>query len=114
MKESVYQTKVKNYCKKRGAYVENIWGGGFQSAGIPDLIGCYRGIFFGIELKVGKNKPSALQKAKNHLINDAGGVAIVCWNSLEPVKEMFDFIDARVKRNFNYTKKFYYNGGIAK
>ena len=90
--ESLFITQIKKYLRDRGAYCEKIWGGGFQSAGIPDIIGCYRGYFIGIEAKVGNNKPSEIQKAKIKMINDAGGFAKVVWK-LDEVKELLDLID---------------------
>lgn len=93
MKESAYQTKVLKYLKERGGYYENIWGGGFQASGIPDIIGCYRGVFVGFELKVGKNKPSKIQEIKVRKINESGGKAIIAYDTLEPIIELLDQID---------------------
>lgn len=93
MKESVLVTKMIELIRERGGYCENIWGGGFQSAGIPDILACYRGVFLGIEVKVGKNKPSALQKAKVNMINQAGGLAVVTWDNTEQLVAMLDYID---------------------
>ena len=93
MKESVLVTNMIELIRTRGGYAENIWGGGFQSAGIPDILACYKGVFLGIEVKVGKNKPSALQKAKVKLINQAGGLAVVTWDDTEQLKAMLDYID---------------------
>ena len=96
MKESVLVTKMLELIRERGGYAENIWGGGFQSAGIPDILACYKGVFLGIEVKVGKNTPSELQKAKVKLINDAGGLAFVTWDDLEQLTAALDFIDHKV------------------
>lgn len=93
MKESVLVTKMIELIRERGGYAENIWGGGFQSAGIPDILACYKGVFLGIEVKVGKNKPSALQKAKVKLINQAGGLAVVTWDTTEQLEAMLNYID---------------------
>lgn len=95
MKESVLQTKMLELIRGRGGYAETIWGGGYQSAGIPDILACYKGVFLGIEVKVGKNKPSELQKAKVKLINDAGGLAFVTWDNLEQVTAALDYIDRK-------------------
>lgn len=92
MSEGRLVERIKQYLKEKGAYVEKIWGGGFQSAGIPDLIACYNGRFLGIEVKVGKNKPSDLQKAKLSLINKAGGTGICVW-SLDEVKKAINDLD---------------------
>lgn len=92
MNESQLVVKIKKYLREQGAYVEKIWGGGFQSAGIPDIIACYKGRFLGIEVKVGSNKPSDIQLVKIKRINDAGGVGIVVW-SLEEVKQLIEELD---------------------
>ena len=92
MNESQLVAKIKSYLKTKGAYVEKIWGGGFQSAGIPDLIACYKGKFIGIEVKVGKNKPSDVQLAKIIMIRRANGIAEVVY-SLEEVKRIIELID---------------------
>lgn len=95
MKESVLVTKIIELIRERGGYAENIWGGGFQSAGIPDILACYKGVFLGVEVKIGKNKPSELQKAKVKLINEAGGLAIVTWDNTEQVEAMLNWIDRK-------------------
>lgn len=94
MNESQLTSKVKNYVKSKGAYVEKIFGGGFQASGIPDLIACYNGLFIGIELKspTGKGRASDVQKIKIKRIRDAGGIAFITDN-LEDVKEVFENID---------------------
>lgn len=92
MKEGVLVSKIKKYLIKNGAYCENIWGGGFQAAGIPDIIACYKGVFLGIEVKLDYNKPSEIQKAKLKLINKAGGIGIVAY-SVDDVKEVLKEVD---------------------
>ena len=92
MKEGTLVAKIKKYLIKNGAYCENIWGGGFQAAGIPDIIACYKGVFLGIEVKLDYNKPSEIQKAKLKLINDAGGIGIVAY-SIDDVTEVLREVD---------------------
>lgn len=92
MKESTLENNIRDYLKDKGAYVEKIWGGGYQAAGIPDLIGSYKGIFIGVEVKLDYNKPSKIQEAKLKMINDSGGEGIVAY-SLEDVEEMVKRID---------------------
>ena len=92
MKEGTLVAKIKKYLIKNGAYCENIWGGGFQAAGIPDIIACYKGIFLGIEVKLSYNKPSEIQKAKLKLINNAGGIGIVAY-SIDDVAEVLKEVD---------------------
>lgn len=93
MNETQYTKKVSDLLKRRGAYFEKIWGGGMQSAGIPDILVCYKGVFIGMELKVGNNKPSELQKVKVDFIRKAGGVGAILWDNLEPVNFILDVVD---------------------
>lgn len=53
--------------------------GDLYNVGIPDLIGCYRGKFFAIELKVKKNKPTPLQTQRLLSVEKAGGIQGVAW-----------------------------------
>ena len=79
MKESNFQTLVKHHLTDKGAYVINIWGGGYQSSGIPDLIVCYKGIFIAFELKTDYNKATERQLWHIEAINNAGGFAIIFY-----------------------------------
>ena len=92
--ESQLVSQIKNYLKTKGAYCEKIFGGGFQSAGIPDILACYRGYFVAIEVKspTGKGRASDIQKLKIRAIREAGGVAFITDN-LEDVEKVFNFID---------------------
>ncbi len=60
-------------------------GGQYGTAGIPDLIVCYKGRFLGLEAKVGKNKPTKLQEHTIEQIRIAGGIAVVV-RSVDDVK----------------------------
>jgi hypothetical protein len=43
--------------------------------GIPDIVGCVKGHFVALELKVGKNRADKLQKWTMNEIKEAGGYA---------------------------------------
>lgn len=78
MKESDLIRKISEYLKT----VPNLFfwkehGGMYGTAGIPDLIVCYKGRFIAFECKVGKNKPTALQAITIGQIAAAGGYAVV-------------------------------------
>ena len=60
-------------------------GGQYGTAGIPDIIVCYKGRFYGLEAKVGNNKPTRLQEVTIEQIKKAGGVAGVV-RSVDDVK----------------------------
>lgn len=63
--------------KALGAYYFYPVTGGFGASGVPDIVGCYEGRFYGIECKAGKNKPTPLQLKNLLLIQSAGGIAAV-------------------------------------
>lgn len=49
--------------------------------GIPDYLGCVRGRFVALELKIETGRPSALQTFIIGKINEAGGYARVVYPS---------------------------------
>ena len=51
--------------------------GGYGRSGVPDIVGCYKGMFFGIECKAGKNTPTALQEKNLRDIALADGLQVV-------------------------------------
>lgn len=63
--------------KALGAYYFYPVTSGYGASGVPDVICCYKGRFFGFECKAGKNKPTALQDVNIGAIRNAGGFAIV-------------------------------------
>lgn len=75
------EVKVKNKAvaqlKALGAYYFYPVTGGWGGSGVPDIVGCYKGLFFGIECKAGKNKPTKLQDLNLRQIDTAGGLALV-------------------------------------
>lgn len=62
-------------------------GGQYGTAGIPDIIVCYKGRFYGLEAKVGTNMPTRLQEATIAAIRKAGGAAGVV-RSVDDVKKL--------------------------
>lgn len=78
MRESAFQNKIIRKLKNLPeCYHIKVWGGGFQKAGIPDLIICYKGYFIAVELKNEIGKPTELQKYHISEINKAKGFALV-------------------------------------
>ena len=75
--EKKVKDKVVAQLKALGAYYFYPVTGGFGRSGVPDIVGCHRGRFFGIECKAGKNKPTKLQELNLKQIKDAGGIALV-------------------------------------
>lgn len=78
--ESKLSSKIRTALLEEGAFVFKIWGSAAMMKGLPDLIGCVRGRFFGFEVKMpGKeDNTSPRQEFVHGLIRRAGGfVAIV-------------------------------------
>lgn len=75
--ETRLQRKIREALIKRfpDIFLFKVHGGPYQSAGIPDLCGCLNGRFIGMEVKVGSNKPTELQKLTLERIARAGGVS---------------------------------------
>jgi len=92
--------KEKDLIKAIGAYLKTVpglffWkehGGMYGTAGIPDVIVCYKGRFIAFEAKVGYNKPTVLQEQTINQINKAGGCATVV-TSVAAVKEVLAAFD---------------------
>jgi Holliday junction resolvase len=73
------------WLKADGGWWMKIHGSPFQLAGVPDIIGCYKGHFVAIEVKVEGNKPTRLQEECIKLLQLAGarvGVAYSVEESL--------------------------------
>ncbi len=51
--------------------------GGYGKSGVPDIVGCYEGRFFGIECKAGSGKVTALQQKNLNEIDANKGIALV-------------------------------------
>lgn len=75
--EAKVKKKVVAVLKANGVYYFFPVTGGYGSSGVPDIVGCHKGLFFGIECKANGNKPTELQKAHIDRINTCGGVAFV-------------------------------------
>jgi Holliday junction resolvase len=79
--EAKVKAKVKQVLKKIGAYYTMPATGGYGSSGAPDFIGCWHGIFFGIECKANGNTTTALQAKNLEQIEKSGGLALVVDNT---------------------------------
>ena len=60
-----------------GIFHWKAWGGPMSIPGIPDIIGCFKGRFIGIEVKAPNGVVSDYQKEFIDRINEAGGLAFV-------------------------------------
>lgn len=77
-KESRLQAKIHRHIRRNFNWFGfKVWGGPFQPAGIPDLLGCVSGLFFALEVKMPKGKVSDIQIKTIRKIKKAGGHATV-------------------------------------
>lgn len=93
--EKIFEGQIKKYLHSIGVYpagypsdrmqapligwYTKIWGGGFQKAGVPDIIACVNGFMVAIEVKASNGRPSELQKLNVSRINHAGGIAVFLY-----------------------------------
>ena len=94
MKESTIVKAILKYLKTLPlcfAWKEH--GGMYGTAGIPDIIACIGGKFYGFEVKTERGKPTALQTATMRKIKAAGGIAVVV-RSVDDVKAVLDGRDS--------------------
>lgn len=87
--ETKLQRQVQKYLQDIGAYEFKVHGSVYMKAGIPDIIACYKGLFIGIETKVGKNKMSKLQEVHKDQIIKSKGIHILAY-SLDDVKKVLE------------------------
>ena len=89
-REKEIENEIKAYIKERGGLCYKIHGGDlYQETGIPDLLCCWGGLFFGIEVKDPQGKPSAIQLAQGARIKKAKGHFIIA----KSVQDVRDYIE---------------------
>jgi Holliday junction resolvase len=78
MKEADIVKAIMKYLKTvPGCFCWKEHGGMYGTAGIPDIIACIGGHFFGFEVKTDSGKPTKLQEATIRKILASGGTALV-------------------------------------
>ena len=75
--EAKVKKVVVNQLRNLGAYYFYPVTGGYGRSGVPDIVGCYKGKFFGIECKAGTNTPTPLQQINLDDIEKQDGIALV-------------------------------------
>lgn len=65
-------------------------GGMYGTAGIPDIIACIGGKFYGFEVKTESGTTTGLQESTIRKINRAGGTAVVV-RSVDEVKSILGY-----------------------
>lgn len=79
--EKSVEDEIKQYIRECGGLCYKIHGGDlYQETGIPDLLCCWKGLFFGIEVKDPRGEPSAIQLVQGARIKKAGGHFLIAKN----------------------------------
>lgn len=90
--EKKVKTRLKKYLDEMGIYHFSPFQAGMGRAGIPDVIGCYRGMFVAFECKAGKGKTTALQEREINAIRAAKGLAFVInEENVDNIKELLQW-----------------------
>ena len=90
--EKKVKQRVKKILDEMGIYHFSPYQAGMGRAGIPDIIGCYRGLFVAIECKAGKGKTTALQEREINAIRTAKGLAFVInEENVDQLKELLQW-----------------------
>lgn len=90
MSENAVKRAVGRYLALLGrdVWFFKVWGSARQDAGIPDIVGVYKGRFFGLELKApGARGATPIQMHRLAQIRQAGGLAGVA-RSVDDVKRI--------------------------
>ena len=97
--EAKVKKVVVRQLKLLGAYYFYPVTGGYGMSGVPDIVGCFQGKFFGIECKAGSNKPTALQEKNLTDIKKQKGIAVVInEKNISSVQTIFDDYYSEVKQ----------------
>ena len=62
--ESALVTRILLALRKQGATAIKIHGSVYSRKGEPDIIGCYQGMSFAMEVKLDYNKPTIIQQVR--------------------------------------------------
>lgn len=96
VKETASRRVIVAYLERRGGWWHAFPANEATGSGVPDILGCYRGFFCGIETK-NRNKKYAVQDIQHHThksIIAAGGALCVPY-TIDDVKEFLDALDLR-------------------
>lgn len=90
MKESDIVKAILKYLKTvSDCFFWKEHGGMYGTAGIPDIICCYRGKFVAFEVKNAKGKTTTLQESVISKIQNCGGKAVVV-RSVDEVRNLLE------------------------
>ena len=87
--EKRFENKIKKYLDDNEIWYVKYFANGYTKKGVPDILACVNGRFFGIEVKAEKGRASPIQLYNIEKIKESGGVALVVRPSeFEKLKEI--------------------------
>ena len=101
--EAKVKKKVVAQLKLMNAYYFYPVTGGYGRSGVPDIVGCFGGNFFGIECKAGSNEPTPLQQKNLEDIEKQGGIALIV--NEENVGDVGQLLSSVSQRNSSGEKR---------
>lgn len=99
--EAKLSTKIMKAWRGRGAWCMKIHGSEFQTSGVPDIAGVYRGISIWCETKMPGNHTSKIQDYRIQQIRDAGGLVVVAY-SVEEALVLLDTVDLNIEQGWPF------------
>lgn len=95
-REAYFVKRLTLWLVELGAFAFKTHGHVYQIAGLPDVIGCYRGLFFGFECKRPGKTASKLQEFIGKKIIQAGGLFATVTTIEEAESALFAHTEARI------------------
>jgi hypothetical protein len=86
--ESWEKTEIRQRLDACGAWVFSPFMAGYGKSGVSDIVGCYRGKFFAIEVKREGKEPTPIQTRRMAEIEAAGGKTF--WGTASRVIPLFE------------------------
>lgn len=79
-REKSFENKIKDYFKSQGYWHVKYWAGAqYTKEGIPDILACVHGVFFGIEVKAQNGRPTLVQLVNLRNIRRADGIGVLLY-----------------------------------
>lgn len=93
--EAKLSRKIMDSIRLEGWFCFKVHGSEFMMAGLPDIVVCADGVFFGIETKMPSKRgnTSPRQRYVHTLIENAGGHATVVCSPAEAIKYINDTLE---------------------
>lgn len=103
MTETQFKHKVEKYLEElpQSWFIKYWAGPKFTKEGIPDILACINGQFYGIELKTDNGRPTLLQIVNLRNIRAAGGIGVLLYPN------DFAYFQALVERKSPLSEHWY-------